>query len=61
MSVDTANLTLVEDPPANAVLPAAAAVGTRLSFAFCKRHGVLIQEVKDGVAEAVYRDRKSVV
>jgi general secretion pathway protein E len=26
-----------------------------LSFAFCKRHGVLVQHVTDGVAEAVYR------
>src|SRR3954451_22538791 len=26
-----------------------------LSFAFCKRHGVLIQKIDNGVAEAVYR------
>jgi general secretion pathway protein E len=26
-----------------------------LSFAFCKRHGVLVQKVSDGFAEAVYR------
>lgn len=26
-----------------------------LSFAFCKRHGVLVQKVVDGVADAVYR------
>jgi general secretion pathway protein E len=26
-----------------------------LSFTFCKRHGVLVQRVVDGVAEAVYR------
>ncbi|HEU4486082.1 MAG TPA: ATPase, T2SS/T4P/T4SS family, partial [Povalibacter sp.] len=26
-----------------------------LSFAFCKRHGVLVQGVQDGVADAVYR------
>ena len=26
-----------------------------LSFAFCKRHGVLVQRIVDGVADAVYR------
>jgi general secretion pathway protein E len=26
-----------------------------LSFAFCKRHGVLVQKIADGVADAVYR------
>ena len=26
-----------------------------LTFAFCKRHGVLVQSVTDGIAEAVYR------
>jgi general secretion pathway protein E len=34
-----------------AVAPAA----QRLSFAFCKRHGVLIQRIEENVAEAVYR------
>jgi general secretion pathway protein E len=34
-----------------AIAPAA----QKLSFAFCKRHGVLIQRIEDNVAEAVYR------
>jgi len=29
----------------------------KLSFAFAKRHGVLIRQVVDGVAEAIYRDK----
>jgi len=33
------------------ILPA----GIQLSFAFCKRNGVLVQRIVDGVAEAVYR------
>jgi general secretion pathway protein E len=46
----------------SAELQAGAATGsaptgspTTLSFAFCKRHGVLVQKIVDGVAEAVYR------
>jgi len=31
------------------------AIVNQLSFAFCKRHGVLVQKVSDGIAEAVYR------
>jgi len=38
--------------PPSTVAPAP---GPQLSFAFCKRHGVLIQQIVDGVAEAVYR------
>jgi len=35
------------------------ASGRRLSFAFAKRHGVLVQRVVDGVAECIYRDTAS--
>ncbi len=33
--------------------------GRRLSFAFAKRHGVLVNRVVDGVAECTYRDSAS--
>jgi general secretion pathway protein E len=33
--------------------------GPRLSFAFAKRHGVLVNRVVDGVAECTYRDTAS--
>jgi general secretion pathway protein E len=32
-----------------------AAIANILTFAFCKRHGVLVQRVEDGVAVALYR------
>jgi general secretion pathway protein E len=35
--------------------PALAAIGRRLPFAFAKRHGVLIQNDRDGRAHAIYR------
>ena len=35
--------------------PAAAAPERKLSFAFAKRHGILVKGVADGFAEAVYR------
>src|SRR2546430_17739431 len=35
------------------------APGRRLSFAFAKRHGVLVNRVVDGVAECTYRDTAS--
>ncbi|WP_116810967.1 type II secretion system ATPase GspE [Steroidobacter cummioxidans] len=38
-----------------AVVPAAAASAASLTFAFCKRHGVLVQKVHETSAEAVYR------
>ena len=42
--------------PLSASASAPAARSTQaLSFAFCKRHGVLIQKVGDQFAEAVYR------
>jgi general secretion pathway protein E len=46
--------------PINGAAPAPApqgqpAEGRRLPFAFAKRHGVLIQEFRDGVAHAIYR------
>jgi general secretion pathway protein E len=41
--------------PESASLPAAAARPIALSFAFCKRHGVLIQKTGADGAEAVYR------
>jgi general secretion pathway protein E len=45
----------VETPiTARAVITPAAAAAT-LTFAFCKRHGVLVQRVNETSAEAVYR------
>ena len=38
---------------------AEAASGRRLSFAFAKRHGVLVSRVVDGIAECIYRDTAS--
>ena len=47
---DTAEeLTLVEEPAADQ------AAGRVLSFSFAKRHGILIRDFEDGVANAVYR------
>jgi general secretion pathway protein E len=50
----------VESSPSTAAPAGAAPAGIitgaqPLSFTFCKRHGVLIQRIVDGVAEAVYR------
>ncbi len=42
-------LTIVDDPPEDPPL------GRALPFSFAKRHGVLIREIADGVAHAVYR------
>ncbi|HKF98156.1 MAG TPA: GspE/PulE family protein, partial [Steroidobacteraceae bacterium] len=44
-----------------AVAPTATdnAAGRRLSFAFAKRHGVLVNRFVDGVAECIYRDTAS--
>ncbi|MBV8146885.1 MAG: Flp pilus assembly complex ATPase component TadA, partial [Gammaproteobacteria bacterium] len=39
--------------------PADADSGRRLSFAFAKRHGVLVSRVVDGIAECIYRDTAS--
>src|SRR2546429_8742574 len=36
--------------------PGGEALERRLSFAFAKRHGVLVNRVVDGVAECTYRD-----
>ena len=33
--------------------------GRRLSFAFAKRHGILVNRVVDGIAECIYRDTAS--
>ena len=46
---------------AAAVIPAGAdsGPGPRLSFAFAKRHGVLVNRVVEGVAECTYRDTAS--
>jgi general secretion pathway protein E len=44
----TATASVADLTPASA-LPAA------LTFAFCKRHGVLVQRIADGAAEAIYR------
>jgi general secretion pathway protein E len=40
---------------AAADVPAPASSAPLLSFAFAKRHGVLVQQISDGVAEAIYR------
>src|SRR5262245_36089554 len=53
MSADIQTLQTAEPVPAAAA--GAPATVPQLSFAFCKRHGVLIQSVTDGVADAVYR------
>jgi len=57
-AIDTAGLAVIEDPPRGATHGAAAGAAPAqrsLPFAFAKRHGVLIQQVHDGVAEAIYR------
>jgi len=46
-------LTLVEEPAADQ------AVGRALPFSFAKRHGILIRDFEDGVANAVYRSGAS--
>ena len=43
----------LETLPGAAAIPAA--IANILTFAFCKRHGVLVQRVVNGVADAVYR------
>src|SRR6201997_4180656 len=48
------NTAAIADAPAE-VLP----LSRRLSFAFAKRHGVLVNRVVDGVAECTYRDTAS--
>ena len=40
-------------------VPPAVAPQRRLSFAFAKRHGVLIKNVSDGEAECIYREHAS--
>jgi general secretion pathway protein E len=45
----------------NDVASAPASADRRLSFAFAKRHGVLVRQVVDGVAECVYRPGASPV
>jgi general secretion pathway protein E len=40
---------------APAAAPQAPQAPRRLPFAFAKRHGVLIQDVRDGQLEAIYR------
>ena len=57
-AIDTAGLAVIEDPPRGATHGAAAGAAPAqrsLPFAFAKRHGVLIQQMHDGVAEAIYR------
>jgi general secretion pathway protein E len=41
--------------PVVAIAPINEGTAPSLSFAFCKRHGVLVQRIVDGVAHAVYR------
>jgi general secretion pathway protein E len=50
-----AKLETLSSAAASAAPAAPQAIVNQLSFAFCKRHGVLVQKVSDGVAEAVYR------
>ncbi len=42
-----------------AAIPPGADGVRRLSFAFAKRHGVLVNRVVDGVAQCTYRDTAS--
>jgi general secretion pathway protein E len=42
-------------PSSGAIATIGAPFAPPLSFAFCKRHGVLVQKIVDGVAEAIYR------
>jgi general secretion pathway protein E len=53
MSADLQALALVED--AVVLAPIDSPNAPLLSFAFCKRHGVLIQNIENGVAQAIYR------
>ena len=53
MSADIQSLALIEEAPARAPIDSPNA--PLLSFAFCKRHGVLIQNIENGVAQAIYR------
>ncbi|HEX7416953.1 MAG TPA: type II secretion system ATPase GspE [Steroidobacteraceae bacterium] len=43
----------------NAVAPVAAQAPRRLSFAFARRHGVLVTQVTDGYAECIHRENTS--
>ena len=40
----------------SAVPPSADDPGRRLSFAFAKRHGVIVNRLAEGVAECTYRE-----
>jgi general secretion pathway protein E len=51
----SAELQLATLPTAVTQIPSATSPPGTLSFAFCKRHGVLVQSIVDGVANAVYR------
>jgi general secretion pathway protein E len=53
MSADLQSLALASDPVAT--MPIDSPNAPLLSFAFCKRHGVLIQNIDNGVAQAIYR------
>src|SRR5205807_8314412 len=53
-SADSASRQAMSDPAPTP--PGGEALERRLSFAFAKRHGVLVNRVVDGVAECTYRD-----
>ncbi len=57
MSAELQDLAVAAQPArAEAVAPASSSqTSGLLSFAFCKRHGVLVQSITDGVAVAVFR------
>ena len=50
-----ANLSNTADPAATSPAAAEAPGLKQLPFAFAKRHGVLIKDVHDGIAQAIYR------
>ena len=57
MSNETSDI-VIETPAAAEVAEVAeVAIVKELPFSFAKRHGVLIRGIKDGVADAVYRDK----
>ena len=47
---------LVAEAPASSPAPSSAQVDRRPSFAFAKRHGVLVKRVTDGIAECACRE-----
>ena len=55
MSAELQELAVAAQSPRAATAQPASVQPSMLSFAFCKRHGVLVQSITDGVALAVFR------